>query len=31
MILPDSEVRIVDGTSVSVDCYDGQARTVKLK
>lgn len=31
MILPGSEVRIVDGTSVSIDCYDGQARTVKLK
>lgn len=31
MILPDSEVKVVDGTSVSVECYDGQIRTVKLK
>jgi hypothetical protein len=32
MIRPDSEVRILDGgTSVSVDCYDGKSRTVKLK
>ena len=31
MIRPDSEVRVSDGTSVSVDCYDGKARTVKLK
>ncbi|MBR2063862.1 MAG: hypothetical protein IJ971_04110 [Bacteroidales bacterium] len=31
MIRPDSEVRVTDGTSVSVDCYDGKARTVKLK
>lgn len=31
MIRPDSEVRITDGSSVSVDCYDGKSRTVKLK
>ncbi len=31
MIRPDSKINIVDGTSVSVDCYDGKARTVKLK
>lgn len=31
MIRPDSEVRIVDAASVSVDCYDGVSRTVKLK
>lgn len=32
MIRPDSEVRILDGgTSISVDCYDGKSRTVKLK
>lgn len=32
MIRPDSIVRILDGgTSVSVDCYDGKSRTVKLK
>ena len=31
MIRPDSEVRTVDERSVSVDCYDGQTRTVVLK
>ncbi len=31
MIRPDSEINIVDGTSVTVDCYDGKTRTVKLK
>ena len=31
MILPKSEVTVVDGTSVSVECYDGQKRTVVLK
>lgn len=31
MIRPDSEIRIVDGSSVSVDCYDGVVRTVVLK
>lgn len=31
MIRPDSEVKVVDAASVSVDCYDGKSRTVKLK
>ena len=31
MILPDSPVNVIDGTSVSVDCYDGKSRTVVLK
>ena len=31
MILPDSEIRIADAASVTVDCYDGTSRTVKLK
>lgn len=31
MIRPDSEVRTVDSATVSVDCYDGKTRTVKLK
>lgn len=31
MIRPDSEVRVVDAVSVSVDCYDGVTRTVTLK
>lgn len=31
MIRPDSEIRVSDGTSVSVDCYDGKSRSVKLK
>ena len=31
MVLPKSEVTVVDGTSVSVECYDGQKRTVVLK
>ena len=31
MIRPDSEVRVVDAVSVSVDCYDGVSRTVTLK
>jgi hypothetical protein len=31
MIRPDSEVRTVDDSTVSVDCYDGKSRTVKLK
>ena len=31
MIRPDSEVRVNDGSSVSVDCYDGKSRIVKLK
>jgi hypothetical protein len=32
MIRPDSEVKpLEDKVSVSVSCYDGQTRTVKLK
>lgn len=31
MILPDSEVKVMDSASVSVKCYDGKTRTVKLK
>jgi hypothetical protein len=31
MIRSDSEVRVVDAVSVSVDCYDGKQRTIKLK
>ncbi len=31
MIRPDSEVRVVDAVSVSVDCYDGVSRTVTIK
>lgn len=31
MIRPDSEVRVMDSVSVSVDCYDGKQRTVTLK
>jgi hypothetical protein len=31
MIRPDSEVKVNDASSVSVSCYDGQTRTVKLK
>ena len=31
MIRPDSEVRVVDSASVSVDCYDGVSRTVTVK
>ncbi len=31
MIRPDSIIEIIDGTSVSVDCYDGVKRTVRLK
>ena len=30
-IRPDSDVKVVDGASVSVQCYDGKIRTVKLK
>jgi hypothetical protein len=30
-IRPDSPVTVVDGTSLEVECYDGQKRTVKLK
>lgn len=31
MALPDSEVRIIDGSSVELQCYDGKSRSVKLK
>ncbi len=31
MIRPDSEIEIVDGTSVRAECYDGKARTVRLQ
>ncbi len=31
MALPESSVRIVDGTAVELQCYDGKVRTVKLK
>lgn len=31
MIRPDSDVIVVDDSSVSVSCYDGQSRTVILK
>ena len=31
MIKPDSEIKIVDGTTVEAVCYDGRRRTVKLK
>ncbi len=31
MIRPDSRIEITDETSVSVECYDGKTRKVKLK
>ena len=31
MALPDTEVGIVDGSAVELQCYDGKTRTVKLK
>lgn len=31
MIRPDSEVKVLDSTSVEVSCYDGKKRTVALK
>lgn len=31
MILPDSEVRAVDSSSVEVESYDGKRRVLKLK
>lgn len=31
VIRPDSQVKVVDGTTVQCQCYDGKARTVKLK
>lgn len=31
MALPDSEVKILDGSTVELECYDGKSRTVRLK
>ena len=31
MALPDTEVKIVDGSAVELACYDGKTRTVKLR
>lgn len=31
MIRPDSDVKVIDGASVEVSCYDGKRRTVTLK
>lgn len=31
MIRPDSEMKVLDGTTVEAVCYDGKRRTVKLK
>lgn len=31
MVLPDSEVKVIDGSAVELQCYDGKSRTVKLK
>lgn len=31
MALPDSEVKVIDGSAVELQCYDGRSRTVKLK
>lgn len=31
MIRPDSDIKIVDGTTVEAVCYDGRSRTVKVK
>jgi len=31
MIRPDSEITVADANSVSVSCYDGHTRTVRLK
>lgn len=31
MALPDSDVSIVDGSAVELQCYDGKSRIVKLK
>ena len=30
-IRPDSEVKVLDNTSVQVNCYDGKSRTVKIR
>ena len=31
MIKPDSDIKVVDGMTVEVACYDGKRRTVKIK
>ena len=31
MALPDTEVKIIDGSAVELSCYDGKNRSVKLK
>ena len=31
MALPDSEVKVVDGSAIELKCYDGKSRSVKLK
>ena len=31
MIRPDSEIKVVDGTTVEAVCYDGRSRTVTVK
>ena len=31
MIRPDSDIKILDGMTVEVACYDGKRRTVKIK
>ena len=31
MIRPDSEIKVLDGSTVEAACYDGKRRTVKLK
>lgn len=31
MFRPDSEIKVLDGTTVEAECYDGKRRTVKLK
>lgn len=31
MVLPDSDVKILDGSTVELECYDGKSRTVRLK
>ena len=31
MALPDTEVKIIDGSAVELSCYDGKIRSVKLK
>ena len=31
MALPDSEVKVIDGSAIELSCYDGKSRSVKLK